>query len=373
MESGEDKDSRTSLLLQKLRKNPVLSNLEKLRDDKEEDDKNEDENDGSRSLKDDQIRKEWQNQVNAKSLAKPKAEKKELELAKKKLGDLKSKEVVEDILDLQIVGNQMAIKEIEDKINAINEELAQKALNTDNVSKLRNRISSQSPSQKTANPLQEELKMLTDLLKESRDKVGKLQIKKNEEEFKRQIVEIMRESEELDSYNEYDAKRKGKNRVFLLPSSQVNSLSEIFGQADIVHEIIEVPANQVQQQGNSQQFDYVANQDQQNQPSQEQVTVIVVNDPQIIYQQQYQQGKDQISQGGSWVEMIKNSRSNQGQLTSPSSQSFSKPQANSSMTVSSQTQSQLPSKPVVGGFTQKVAQERSGALVVSQTRAGPPR
>jgi hypothetical protein len=183
----------------------------------------------------------------------------------------------------------------------------------------------------------------------------------------------MRESEELDSYNEYDAKRKGKNRVFLLPSSQVNSLSEIFGQADIVHEIIEVPANQVQQQGNSQQFDYVANQDQQNQPSQEQVTVIVVNDPQIIYQQQYQQGKDQISQGGSWVEMIKNSRSNQGQLTSPSSQSFRKPQANSSMTVSSQTQSQLPSKPVVGEHTQALAAQRSGALVVSQARASLPR
>jgi hypothetical protein len=369
MASGEDKDLKTSLLLQKLRENPLFRNLEKLRDDKKED-----ENDGSRSLKDDQLRNEQQNQGNANSSAKPKVEKKELELANKKLGDLKSKEVVEDILDFQIAGHQMAIKEIEDKINAINEEeLAQKALNTDNVSKLRNRISSQSLSQKTANPLQEELKMLTDLLKESRDKVGKLQIKKNEEEFKRQIVEIMRDSEELDSYNEYDAKRKGKNRVFLLPSSQVGSLSEIFGQADIAHEIIEVPANQVQQQGNSQQFDYVANQDQQNQPSQEQVTVIVVNDPQIFYQQQYQQGKEQISQGGSWVEMVKNIRSNQSQLSSPSSQSFSKPQANSSMPVSSQTQSQLPSKPVVGGFTKMVAEQRSGALVVSQARASLPR
>jgi hypothetical protein len=286
----------------------------------------------------------------------------------KALGVEKAKIIVEDILDLQINGYEMAMNEIQDKIRSLQEEEslqqdqnnAKPLISSAGNNRVFGRFFSQKPA--TLNPRQEELKMLADMFKDSKEKVGKLNIKKSEEDFKNRLVEIMSVSQEqeLDSYNNYDAKRKEKKRVFILPKEQVMSLSEIFGQADIKHEVAEVPANQVQNQGLAEQNNSGQNQDQQNQAPQEQVMVIVVNDPQIVYQQQYQQGKEQISQGGSWVETVKN-RGNQVQSTNPS-------QSTNQVQNPSQgfTQSQLQAKPVVGKFTETLQNQRAALVVMSR-------
>jgi hypothetical protein len=316
--------------------------IEKLRKDyqpKEFTDDNDprNEDDDPRSLKNDQLKiQSSQTKTDPRVLQDAK-----IKLDIKKLGEVKSKKIMEDILDSQIIGHEMAIKEIEDKIRSIEEEdLAQQNQSGENLlsngSKYSARFSSQkSVNQDNRNNRREELKMLNDMLNESKEMVGKLQIKKNDEDFKRQMIEIMRESEELDSYNEYDEKRKGKNRVFLLPKEQVMSLSEVFGQAGIKYEVVEIPANQLQQQGSLEQAN-----SNQNQVPQEQVMVIIVNYPQIIYQQQYQQGKERISQGGSWVELVENRRSDQGQLTAPS-QSTNQVQGNSSGSIQFQARQEF--------------------------------
>ena len=279
------------------------------------------------------------------------------------LGELKARKVVEDILDLQISGHEIAIQEIQNKIAALialeKEEafvqqdqntVGSSSLNGVKNSKLTGQFFFQKPVKLT--PRQEELKMLTDMIKDSKNKVEKLNIKKTEEEFKKRLTEIMRESEELESYYRYEDSRKGKNRVFSLPQDSLLSLSEILGQSDIRHEVVEIPANQlVQQTDNS----------AQNQIPQEQVSVIVVNDPQNIYQQQYDQGMGQISQGQSWVAMVKSDRSNQSQpvLQNSSTQTQSAPQ--------SSFQSQLP-KPVVGSFTRDLGEQRAAVMVVGRQK-----
>lgn len=280
------------------------------------------------------------------------------------LGELKARKVVEDILDLQISGHKIAIQEIQNKIAALialeKEEafvqqdqntVGSSSLNGVKNSKLTGQFFFQKPVKLT--PRQEELKMLTDMIKDSKNKVEKLNIKKTEEEFKKRLTEIMRESEELESYYRYEDSRKGKNRVFSLPQDSLLSLSEILGQSDIRHEVVEIPANQlVQQTDNS----------AQNQIPQEQVSVIVVNDPQNIYQQQYDQGMGQISQGQSWVAMVKSDRSNQSQpvLQNSSTQTQSAPQ--------SSFQSQLPAKPVVGSFTRDLGEQRAAVMVVGRQK-----
>ena len=349
-------NDQNNSLIEKLRED---YQPKKFTDDKDDNDpRNED--DDPRSLKNDQLNKIKDDKITISSINLQDSKKNKLDIKKlgeNKLGENKSKKVVEDILDLQIIGHEMAIKEIEDKIRVIEEEeLAKASQAGQGYVSSKNKFFAQFSSQKLSqsNPLEEELKMLTDLLKESRDKVGKLQIKKIDEDFKRQMIEIMRESEEIDSYNEYDERRKGKNRVFLFPKDRVFSLSEIFEQAVIKYEVVEIPANQLQQQGSLEQAN-----SNQNQVPQEQVMVIVVNDPQIIYQQQYQQGKEQISQGGSWVELVEKRRSNQGQLTAPS-------QSTNQVQVSSSTQgsSQLQAKPVVGKFTENLQNKKAGLVVV---------
>jgi hypothetical protein len=281
------------------------------------------------------------------------------------LGELKARKVVEDILDLQISGHEIAIQEIQNKIASLialekEEALIQQdqnnvgssSFNGEKNSKLIGQIFSQKPVKLT--PRQEELKMLTDMIKDSKNKVEKLNIKKTEEEFKKSLTEIMKESEELDSYFRYEDNRKGKNRVFSLPQDSLLSLSEIFGQSDIRHEVVEIPANQLQQTYNSAS---------QNQIPQEQVSVIVVNDPQNIYQQQYNQGMGQISQGQSWVAMVKSDRNNQSQpvLQNSSTQIQSAPKQSS-------FQSQLPAKPVVGSFTRDLGEQRAAVMVMARQK-----
>ncbi len=264
------------------------------------------------------------------------------------IGKEKAKVIFDNIFDSQIQGYYEAIKEIKNKIDAIkSEEINQERdnANRDNGF-IKNIIQSRSEELIAK---KEELLMLENLLKESEKKVNDLNIKKADQELKKQIIQILEQSAEIESYQEYDKNRKQQQapqQTLLMTRNQAGSLSEIFGQNNIAHEVIEYPKEEVVVVNENSNQTNLPNQSLENSQensqdadNKESFLVVVVHQPQINQQLTAQQGN---------------------QVSKAQTQTTSENQA-------SNTQS----KAVIGKYTQLIANQRnSGALVIQSGRAG---
>lgn len=221
----------------------------------------------------------------------------------------KAEEIYQNIFDSQISGIKKSQEMISSKLAEINEQIKLSGNSGSFAFKAQGNFTRSANDQSLSNSeLQQQKQMLEQLMVESQQKILKLTTEKQNEQFKQQIIDALRMSEEIQSYNEYDEKR----RVMYLKQIDAsrNNLSNLFGQAGV--EFSSTQQNVQDQQGN-----------------QSSVEVVEINDPQPKYANQVaqitnsNQGAQIANQGltntqsvqGLWTKRVLEERVNAKQLS----------------------------------------------------------
>ncbi|MFM7621087.1 MAG: hypothetical protein ACKO47_05740 [Alphaproteobacteria bacterium] len=262
----------------------------------------------------------------------------------KKISSARAQEIYQNIFDDQISGSRQAKLEIEKKLLQTLEEkfnLSKESLLADKPNpKFSEILKNAFKAGGDQDPKLAEVKMLVSAIDQANDKINQLEIKKQDERLRQEMINILKESEEMIAFQLHQERRM-KNMVIVVPAQKAQSINEIFGNAGIIHNAsqVENEGNQNNANGNSQS----ANQNQQvtQQPTQvvEKVVLIEITSPVEHF--------NQLSK-----------TSQEAQANVPA-----KPQLSSNTTQGtlSTTQGQgKASKPVVGEFTAAIVTARLG-------------
>lgn len=222
----------------------------------------------------------------------------------------KAEEIYQNIFDSQISGIRKSQQMINSKLAEINSQINEIDNLRSDAFKTRGNFARTTNDAFVSNSdLQQQKQMLEQMMVESQQKILKLTTEKQNEQFKQQIIDALRMSEEIQSYNEYDEKR----RVLYFKQVETgrNNLSNLFGQAGI-------------------EFSSTQQRVQDSQGNQSNVEVVEVNDPQPKYASQVaqitnsNQGAQIANQGmatsnsqsteGFWVRRVLQQRVSEKQL-----------------------------------------------------------
>jgi len=221
---------------------------------------------------------------NQNNLDNPNSQVKVSDSKSQKISSARAQEIHTNIFDDQISGSRQGKLEIEKKLLQTLEEkfnLSKESLLADEPNpKFSEILKNAFKAGGDQDPKLAEVKMLVSAIGQANDKINQLEIKKQDEKLRQEMIKILEESEEMIAFQLHQERRM-RNMVIVVPAHKAQSINEIFGNAGIIHNAsqVENEGNQNNPNGNSQS----ANQNQQatEQPTQvvEKVVLIEIASP----------------------------------------------------------------------------------------------
>jgi len=219
---------------------------------------------------------------NQNNLDNPNSQVKVSDSKSQKISSARAQEIHTNIFDDQISGSRQGKLEIEKKLLQTLEEkfnLSKESLLADEPNpKFSEILKNAFKAGGDKDPKLAEVKMLVSAIGQANDKINQLEIKKQDEKLRQEMIKILEESEEMIAFQLHQERRM-RNMVIVVPAHKAQSINEIFGNAGIIHNASQVESQASQDNDKSQS----ANQNQQatEQPTQvvEKVVLIEIASP----------------------------------------------------------------------------------------------
>ncbi|MFM2200372.1 MAG: hypothetical protein RL769_427, partial [Pseudomonadota bacterium] len=212
-----------------------------------------------------------------------------------KISKPRAQQIYNNIFDNQISGSKDARLEIEKKLLQTLEEkfgLDPNSLIANEPNEKFNQILKDAfKAGGDRDPKLAEVKMLVSAIGQVNDKITQLEIKKQDERLRQEMIKILEESEEMIAYRLHEERRM-KNMVIVVPVQKAQTINELFGNAGIIS------SSQIEDKNpdNSQQPNNNSPQNPQQQVEVvEKVVVIEVHSPQEHFALQNSSGVKQNS------------------------------------------------------------------------------